>query len=114
MTQRERYMAKFFSVAVIALLAFAALCPATWLPRTGHWEIEHFLAFFVATAIVCFAWPRPFVVGGALMAVGALLEALQALTPDRTADLVGALCNAAGALTAAVLAELFIRARKRR
>ncbi len=101
---------KICGVAVIAALAFAALCPANWLPRTGHWEIEHFLAFFVATSIVCFAWPRPYLVGGTLMTVGALLEALQLLTPDRTANFWGAFFSAAGAFVAALLAELFIRA----
>jgi hypothetical protein len=39
-----------------------------------------------------------------------LLEGLQAFTPDRTANLVAALCGAGGILTAALIAELFIRA----
>jgi len=46
------------------------------------------------------------------MAVAALLEALQALTPDRSANLEAALLGAAGALAAALVAELFIRAWK--
>jgi len=46
------------------------------------------------------------------MASGALLEGLEAFTPDRTADLVAALCGAWGALVAALLAELFIRVRE--
>ena len=43
------------------------------------------------------------------MAVAASLEALQALTPDRSANLEAALCGAGGALAAALVAELFIR-----
>jgi hypothetical protein len=47
-----------------------------------------------------------------MIAVSALLEALQGLTPDRTPDLPTALSTAAGALTAGVLAKLVILARK--
>jgi hypothetical protein len=56
-----------------------------WRPRTGlSWEIEHFVGYFVATTILLLAWPRPLVVGGALMCVAGLLESLQALTLDHT------------------------------
>jgi VanZ family protein len=107
-----KLLAKICSVAVLVLLVIAALGPAKWAPRSGlGWEIDHFLGYFAITSLVCFAWPRPFVVGGALMAGGALLEGLQAFTPDRTANLLAAFYGAAGALAAAVLAELFMRAR---
>jgi hypothetical protein len=43
------------------------------------------------------------------MVGGALPEGLQAFTPDRTANVLAAVCGAGGALTAALLAELFIR-----
>ena len=92
-------------------LVFAHLGPGNWQPRTGlGWQIEHFLGYFVVTSIVCLAWPRPFVVGAALMAAAVLLEGLQALTPDRPANFLAALYGAGGALAAALLAELFIRA----
>jgi hypothetical protein len=42
--------------------------------------------------------------------VAALLEGLQALTPDRSANLEAALWGAGGALAAGVVAELFVRA----
>ena len=74
------------------------------------WQTEHVLAYFVVTSIVCLVWPRPFVVGPALMAASPLLEALQALTPDRHANFQAGLYGAGGALAAALLAELFIRA----
>ena len=45
------------------------------------------------------------------MAAAFLLEGLQAFTPDRTANLVAALCGAGGVLAAALVAEIFIRAR---
>ena len=107
-----KLLTKFFSVVGVILLAIASLVPADWLSllRTGHWEIEHFLV----TSIVCLTWPRPFVVGGALMAVAALLEGLQGLTPDRTPDLMGAIWGAVGALAAALHAELIGRLRSGR
>jgi hypothetical protein len=109
----EKFIIKFFSVAAMALLVFAHLGPANWQPRTGlGWQLDHFLAYFAVTSIVCLAWPRPFVVGAALMAASALLEALQGLTPDRHPDFLAALFGAGGALAAALLAELFMRARR--
>ena len=108
---RIRVFMKFCGVAVIVLLVIAALGPAKWQPRTGlGWEIEHFAGYFVVTTILLLGWPRPLVVGGALMAGAGLLESLQALTVDRSSYYVAALYGAGGALAAAVLAELFIRA----
>ena len=89
--------AKFCSVAAIILVVVAALGPAGWAPRTGlGWETDHFLGWFAITSLVCFAWPRPFVVGGAIMAFAALLEGLQAFTPDRSANLLAAVAAQAG------------------
>ncbi len=100
------------AVVLIAAVV-ASLIPANMQIRTGlHWQVEHFLVYFLATAIFCLAWPRPFIVAGVMIAVSALLEALQGLTPDRTPDLPTALSAAAGALTAGVLAKLVILARK--
>ena len=99
----------------MVLLVVISLGPAKWTPRTTlGWEIDHFLGYFAITSLFCLAWPRPFVVGVALMAVAALLESLQALTPDRSSYFVAAVYGAGGALAAALLAELFIRARRRR
>jgi VanZ family protein len=93
------------------LLVVAALGPAKWAPRTHlGWQFDHFIGYFGITLFFCFAWPRPLVVGRIVMAIAVLLEGLQALTPDRSADLEAALCGAAGALAAALIAELFIRA----
>jgi VanZ family protein len=100
---------KSCSVAALALLVCAALGPANWAPRSGlGWQFDHFVGYFAITWLVCFAWPRPFWVGGALMAAAVLLEALQAFTPDRKADVVAALCGASGALAATLVALLFI------
>jgi len=108
---RFRAGAKVCSGVIMVLLVIGALGPADWTPRTAlGWQIDHFLGYFAITLFVCFAWPRPFVVGGVLMAAAFLLEGLQAFTPDRSANLVAALCGAGGVLAAALVAEIFIRA----
>src|SRR5215467_7634540 len=107
------HAAKFGSLAIMVLLVIGALGPANWTPRTAlGWRIDHFVGYFAITLLVCFAWPRPFLTGGLLIAAAFLLEGLQAFTPDRTANLVAALCGAGGVLAAALVAELFIRARR--
>ena len=95
----------------MVLLVIAALGPASWAPRTHlGWQFDHFICYFGITLFACFAWPRPLVVGGVLAVYGALLEGLQVFTPDRGANLIAAICGAAGALAAALVADLFIRA----
>jgi VanZ family protein len=111
MKSRFRAGAKVCSGAIMMLLVIAALGPAKWAPRTElGWQFDHFIGYFGITLFVCLAWPRPFVVGGIVMAVAALLEGLQALTPDRSANLEAALWGAGGVLAAALVAALFMRA----
>jgi VanZ family protein len=109
-----KLMLKVCSVAALVLLVFVALGPAKWQPRSGiGWEFDHFIGYFVFTVMFCLAWPRPLVVGGALMAFAVLLEGLQAFMPDRSSYYVAALYSAGGVLGAALLAELFIRGQRR-
>ncbi len=104
---------KVFSVVALVFLVFLALGPASWQPRSGlGWELDHFVGYFVFTWIFILAWPRPLVVGGALAVFALLLENLQSFLPDRSSYFVAALYSAAGVITAAVLAELFIRLRR--
>jgi len=110
LNHRLRAGAKACCVPIVILLVIAALGPAKWAPRTQlGWQFDHFIGYFGITLFVWFAWPRPFVVGGVFAAVAALLEALQAFTPDRSAYLPAIFYGAAGALAAALIAELFIR-----
>ena len=105
-----KFMTKFCSAALIVLFVIIAVGPGNWALRTGFgFQLDHFLGYLALTSLVCLAWPRPVIVGGALMAGGALLEGLQVFTPNHHADLVAASCGAAGALAAALLAKLFIR-----
>ena len=95
---------------LVLLLLFCALGPSKWHVRTGlGWRIDHVVGYFAFTLMFCLAWPRPLVVGGILMAAAMLLEALQALTPDRCCDFQAALFGVSGALLAAVVGNLFIR-----
>ena len=116
MTSRSRSRwIRLCGVATIGLLVFASLSGEAAQPRSVlGWQLEHFLGYFLVTLIVCFAWPRPLLVAAALIVGSFLLEALQALTPDRNPNFIAALCGSAGVLVAALLAELFIRAQKRR
>jgi VanZ family protein len=103
--------AKVTSVAALALLVSAALGPANWVPRSGlGWQLDHVVGYLAFTWMFCLAWPRPLVVGGALMALAVLLEGLQAFTPDRHPDLHAALYSAGAVLAAALIAEFFMRA----
>jgi VanZ family protein len=113
MRTRFRAGAKVCSGIVLLLLVIGALGPENWTPRTRFgWQFDHFIGYFAITLLVCFAWPRPFVVGAALMAAAFLLEGLQAFTPDRSANLEASLYGAGGVLAAALVAEFFVRAWK--
>ena len=108
-------LTRLCGVVALAVIIFASFLPAQLERlRTGHWDIEHFLAYFAATSIVCLGWRRPFVVAGSLMAAAAILEALQGLTPNHMPELLSALSGAGGALAAALLATFIIRVRNRR
>ena len=108
--RRLRTGAKACCVPIVVLLVIAALGPEKWAPRTHlGWQFDHFIGYFAITLFVCFAWPRPFLIGGAFAAVAALLEGLQAFTPDRSAYLPAIFYGAAGALSAALVGELVIR-----
>jgi VanZ family protein len=108
---RLRTVAKACCVPIVVLLVIAALGPEKWAPRTHlGWQFDHFIGYFGLTLFFCVAWPRPFLIGGFFAAVAALLEGLQAFTPDRSAYLPAIFYGAAGALAAALIAELVIRA----
>jgi VanZ family protein len=109
-----RRLLRICCLAALILLVFVGLGPAKWQPRSGlGWELDHFLGYFVLTLIFCFAWPRPVVVGGALVVFATLLEGLQALPSDRSSNALAAFYSACGVLAAALVAGLFIQGRRR-
>jgi VanZ family protein len=108
-------LTRLLGAAALAAIAMAALLPTKWVPRTGlGWQVEHFSIYFATTFVLCIAFRRPYVVAISVIMSSPILEALQGLTPDRVPDLTTALCGAAGAISAAILIEFFIRARGRR
>jgi VanZ family protein len=102
---------KVCSVAAFILLAVLALGPSKMVPRSElGWEFDHFFAYFALTLMFCLVWPRPLVIGAAFVVLAALLEGLQAFTPDRTPDLDSVLFSAAGTVSVVFNGDLFIRA----
>ncbi|HSD93460.1 MAG TPA: hypothetical protein VLB11_10600 [Methyloceanibacter sp.] len=100
--------------ALLVAIAIAAVIPQGWQVRLGlHWLVEHFLAFFTVTLVFCLALKRPMAVAAAMLPLAVLIEAAQALTPDRTADFATALFAASGVASAALFADLVITLRKR-
>ena len=105
---------KVCSVAALVVLVFFALGPAKWTPRSGlGFEFDHFVGYFFFTLLFCLAWPRPLVAGAALAVLAIVLENLQSFLPGRSSYFVAALYSAGGVWTAALLAELSIRAQRR-
>jgi hypothetical protein len=103
------------AAVTLAAIAIATLGPAEWVVfRTGiHWLVDHFLAFFAITTLVCLVWPRPFMVATLLMVIAGLLEALQGLTIDRSPHLLSAISGAGGVVTAAFLVWLMQKVARR-
>ena len=107
-------ISKVCGLGVLLLFVFAALGPTKWLPRSGlGWRIDHFFSYFVLTLMFCLAWRRPFLAGGALMAIAVLLEGLQVFIPGRHADVYAALIGAGGAMAAILPSDFLIRAPRR-
>ena len=104
------WIIRLCGVVALALIIFASLMlPAKWAKlRTGHWAVEHFLAYFAATSILCLGWGHPFMVVGMLILLAALLEALQSLQPNHPANLLAPLSGAGGASAAGLMVSFII------
>ena len=108
----SRFGRRLCGLIALCALIFASLLLPRQLEhmRTGHWEIEHFLAYLMAMPIICLGWPRPFLVAITLIPTAALLEVLQCLRPDHSPNFFAALSSIGGVLAGALLATLLIRA----
>jgi len=82
--------------------------------RTGHWFAEHFVGYFLASAVICLGWRRPFLVAGVLTVAAFVLEGLQALTPNHSSNLLSVLGGASGAWLASLIIEALRVASMRR
>ena len=95
-----------FWMCVAAVLALALATPGRYLPTTGWDKANHALAFGVLAVLGGIAYPgRLARLLVALLAYGALIEVLQSLTPDRSAEWLDLLADAVGLLLAAPLAR---------
>jgi VanZ family protein len=106
---------RLLGVGAFGMVIFASLMLPTAVEhmRTGHWFIEHFLGYFAASAVLCLGWRRPFWVAGILTVAAFLLEGLQALTPNHSANLLSVLGGASGAWLAALIVAAIGVASKR-
>ena len=92
-------------VVAVALIIFASvMLPSKWEQlRSGHWAIEHFLAYFATASVIRLGWSRPFLLAGALGGIAApLLEALQSFEPTHSANFLSVISGAGGAFAAAL------------
>jgi VanZ family protein len=105
---------KVCCLVALVVLVFFGLGPAHLQPRSGlGWQFDHFVGYIILTFIFCIAWGRSFVVAGALALFAVVLEALQALTTDRSSNAEAAFYSLCGVLAGALIAELSMRAWKR-
>ena len=112
-TSNSQFGRRLCAVVAFAILVIASLLlpPQLEVMRSGHWAVEHFLAYFAAVPIICLAWPRPFLVAAALIPSAALLEVLQCLSPTHNPNVFAALSSIGGVLAGALLATLLLRVR---
>jgi VanZ family protein len=108
MTQSKWRILGGFTLAAI-VIASLMLPPELEQLRTGHFAIEHFLAYFAAMCVLCRGWPRPFLVAGALMVLAVVMEILQTFQPDHTLSVLAALSSMVGAATVVPLAIFLSR-----
>lgn len=82
------------------LILWLSWIPFDWEVRTGlPTQVEHTIAYAVAAAVAALAYPgiRRRTLVGAFVAVAALTEIGQLLTPDRTAQFIDFAASSAGA-----------------
>jgi hypothetical protein len=105
---------KVCSVVALVVLVFFGLGPAHLQPRSGlGWQFDHLVGFIVLTFIFCLAWAGPPVIAGALALFAVALEALQALTTDRSSNAEAAFYSVCGVLAGALITDVSMRAWKR-
>ena len=105
---------KICCLGAMPVLVFFGLGPAHLQPRSGiGWQFDHFVGYLVFTLVFCIAWVRPLVIAVGLAGFAVVLEALQALTTDRSSNAEAALYSVCGVLAGALIAEVSMRAWKR-
>src|SRR5262245_34561000 len=98
---------QLFGLLAFTLVVYASLMLPERVEqmRTGHWFTEHFVGYFVASAIICLGWRRTFLAAVLLTVAAVILEGLQGLTPNHTPNIFSVLGGASGAWLAALFIE---------
>lgn len=108
-----RYVTKFIGSLSIALIALLSLVPGGLRPHTGSpKQIEHFIAYTLAAAILTFGFGRsrhPMIIGAALCLYAAALEVAQTVIPDRDGNVIDFLVSSSGAVLGCLFACIAIR-----
>lgn len=98
-----------FWTCAAAILVLSLLPQGVPMPSTGWDKANHALAFGTLAVLGCLAWPtRRWKVLAGLLAYGVVIELLQALTPDRSAEALDVLADSIGLLVSQ--AALAVRA----
>lgn len=104
-----------FAVA-LAATAWGSLAPQRDVAfASGLWDkAQHALGYALLALLLVASQraPRPWRAGAVVLAIGAVIEALQALTPDRTADPLDLAADAAGIAVACGIVASWQRLRR--
>lgn len=104
------HVGRAFWLCALAVLVLSLMPTVPQLPSTGWDKSNHLLGFAVLAMLGRLAWPRHVVrIALALLAYGALIEGLQALTPYRLAEGADLLADALGIVLGLVLAGRLAR-----
>lgn len=104
------HLRRAFWLCALAVLVLSLIPQADRLPSTGWDKSNHLLGFAVLAGLGCLAWPsRAPGVMASLLAYGALIEGLQALTPHRWAEWADLLADALGVALGWLLAQVLGR-----
>lgn len=100
-----RKLALVIALACAAFIIFATLSPIQLRPKTGHFNIERFAAFFVLGAAFVAAYPKYWLIVAIGVVTGACgLEVGQLYVPGRDGDVHDAILKSFGGLTGVAVA----------
>ena len=95
------------ALAMLGILVVSILPPSPDLPSTGWDKGNHMLGFGTLGLLGTRGWPgRTWAVMAALLAYGGLIEVLQSLTPDRSAEWADLLADGIGLGVGWLLAQI--------
>ena len=104
-----------FIACALAVLVLALVPSPPPMITTGWDKSNHLLAFGVMTCLGCKAFPqRLAIVLPGLLAYGALIEIMQSLTPNRSAELLDLLADSSGILLGWILIRLLANIKHRK